>query len=732
MQKIEIPKQIFDKYFLNKGSVEIESGEKVLHSDTGEIQTAEGNKHKDGGIKTELSDGSQVLSDFTKINAKNSKYFNDIFNINSKPTDTFAKTLDKIETKVGLKKLLEEEKELNLRIEKELQKENPDTQTQDLNMQILSEHSQEINKKKDEIEGVRKIAFQELFEKQEEIPKKNNDETLKQGGEKNSLWKNIRANRGSGKEPTKEMLKQEAKINRMQEGGEQKITPQQIIEAFAEATQKNPQEIVQGLQQMSEEKQQEALSQMLQMLQGQEEQAPQEEQEIMKYGGRLQYAQEGIRVKSKFESSDLYKKQNPNSKSWASFGELLKENSAEVLGEMKRLHPELYGKYFKDDKVPTYDKIKSFQEGVNSKYEDIKKDYVKKYGADSEQVKNLDDAIGKDKFLPMRDEYDEKQDAILNKEIRGTDSFLGNFTSTRPNFSIEVLPKEDLERVNKEGVNTASQLRDKFPDLYDKYVKPQGLNSDFWLGKIAESNNTPIDQPKNEAVQDAVNSNVNRPDRLVLPNIPTYYGQAPTPPEPVYKGDISLQRLEPTKISTEPNLVEAQRQMMGAQGSLEGLSPEQRAVAMQNMYTQNQQATNQAISNAQIANTNSQMQVDQFNIGQAGKEEVANLQNAMSFEQRNLGTKAKYEANLNRYFNNIAAVDKQNWMDVNNLNLLNARSDNFQTDGTNFYRTAENPTFNNPFGQSYAKMSENDKLALLEKEVKDKKKAIAKSQKSAT
>ena len=32
-------------------------------------------------------------------------------------------------------------------------------------------------------------------------------------GVENSLWNNIRASKGSGKKPTKEMLKQEKKIN---------------------------------------------------------------------------------------------------------------------------------------------------------------------------------------------------------------------------------------------------------------------------------------------------------------------------------------------------------------------------------------------------------------------------------------------------------------------------------------------------------------------------------------
>lgn len=35
---------------------------------------------------------------------------------------------------------------------------------------------------------------------------------------KRGLWDNIRANKGSGKKPTKEMLKQEAKIKRDEQG----------------------------------------------------------------------------------------------------------------------------------------------------------------------------------------------------------------------------------------------------------------------------------------------------------------------------------------------------------------------------------------------------------------------------------------------------------------------------------------------------------------------------------
>tara|TARA_R110000787_G_C13212713_1_gene425330 strand:+ start:125 stop:502 length:378 start_codon:yes stop_codon:yes gene_type:complete len=40
---------------------------------------------------------------------------------------------------------------------------------------------------------------------------------------KRGLWDNIRANKGSGKKPTKEMLKQERKINTNKMGGKRKL-----------------------------------------------------------------------------------------------------------------------------------------------------------------------------------------------------------------------------------------------------------------------------------------------------------------------------------------------------------------------------------------------------------------------------------------------------------------------------------------------------------------------------
>jgi hypothetical protein len=56
------------------------------------------------------------------------------------------------------------------------------------------------------------------------------EQEFKNGGEKNSLWKNIRANRGSGRKPTKEMLEQERKIKRKEDGGAIPISSQGMYE----------------------------------------------------------------------------------------------------------------------------------------------------------------------------------------------------------------------------------------------------------------------------------------------------------------------------------------------------------------------------------------------------------------------------------------------------------------------------------------------------------------------
>lgn len=150
----------------NMGNVEVESGEVVQNSQTGQIQQVVGEKHEDGGVNVNLPNGSKVLSDYTKIGAAKAKYFRKELDIKVKSTDTYASVMDKFEKKIGWKALIEQEEET---IEEIGEQEQSDIQsaTKDLNLNALSTTLQEIQQKKELATPVQKEAFNKIFDKQE-------------------------------------------------------------------------------------------------------------------------------------------------------------------------------------------------------------------------------------------------------------------------------------------------------------------------------------------------------------------------------------------------------------------------------------------------------------------------------------------------------------------------------------------------------------------------------------
>ena len=163
-------------------TVELEKDEFTLNSQTGEIQKVVGEKHTNGGVKSDLPAGSQVLSNYTKIGAKTAKELKEMFDISIKPKDTFAKVMDKIDAKIGYKETIEEETEYLKTLEKQQTLDTNDA-TKKLNEQHLAKELKENEDKKAELEDKRIEAFQSLFEIQESRPKKGDGtEVLKKEG----------------------------------------------------------------------------------------------------------------------------------------------------------------------------------------------------------------------------------------------------------------------------------------------------------------------------------------------------------------------------------------------------------------------------------------------------------------------------------------------------------------------------------------------------------------------
>jgi hypothetical protein len=473
---------------------------------------------------------------------------------------------------------------------------------------------------------------------------------------------------GISKERAQELIQ-------MQMGGQIPQQPQgqeeQIMQMVMQMLQSGatPEEAVQQLIQ-SGVPQDQAVQVVEMMMQQSQGEGQMEGQMSNPQGEQMEIAQQGGRIGNKYEDNQLFKKQEATTEDWNTFGELLKTNPTQVTAEIKRLHPELYNKFFVDGLLPK-SKVDAFQNAIDDKYKLILDDAKKLYVNDPEKLKQLEAQIEQDKFINY---------SMEAPSVRGRDNKFGNYTATRPNFAFNILPKEELDKVNKAGVNTASELKDKFPDLYKQYVEPKGLKSDFWLSDI----NQPLQAQTNIAPQNEAVNNQVQPQQVkarnYFPMMPQDLRLPPSGVPSLLKSEVNLGRIEPIKQTVEPYLAEQARQQLTAQEQLSatGLPPQiQQALQAQNLAS-GQMASNDAISKVEQFNTQNQFQADQFNIGQRAKEDITNEQFAQDYQSKMLGSMANTERDYRAYLNEGNQQNRANWQSVENANLLNRMSENYK------------------------------------------------------
>lgn len=257
------------------GNVNMEDSEFIKRT-TGQVQQVVGEKHvRNGkeaeGVDVNLEEGDKTLSNtkILPIGAKNAKELKDRYNITVKAKDTFASVQKKVDLKIGYKK---ETEKLASWIEKFGNNEKlKDKTTKELNAPIIEEKMLASKAKIEALNEVRGMVFEDLYARQEQIPKK---------GKPGDLFTD------SGK------LVTEKNEGVAQQGGEQQDQATALIQAYAEASGQDPQALIEQISQMQPEEQAQALQQMAQELQvGQEqEQSGQEEQQEMQQGGLMDMA----------------------------------------------------------------------------------------------------------------------------------------------------------------------------------------------------------------------------------------------------------------------------------------------------------------------------------------------------------------------------------------------------------------------------------------------------------
>ena len=275
------------------------------------------------------------------------------------------------------------------------------------------------------------------------------------------------------------------------------------------------------------------------------------------------------------------------------------------------------------------------------------------------------------------------------------------------------VPEQDVKKIvqdvgfSKEGVK-------KLDGLFGAFTSTRPLyNFSKKDGKI-EVTPTEVDPTTNQPVRGkdlgAKTVMANLPQDLLLP---------PSSLARLYKGEVRFGELDPTKMSAKAQNVEAERQRQTAAKELYFLNPQQRAALMASGLGQTQMATNQAIGQAEMFNAQQKQQVDQFNLQNNMKEDLTNIELNQDFERRNLAGQGKYEANMRGFYNNMNAINRQNFADVRDLNLANAWFDKYQTDGSNIMFMPSDTVLNSQgtmkgiTKEQYDKMTDAQKQAFL-------------------
>jgi len=635
----------------NNPSVEIENAEHVKDGEDGMVRKAVGETHEQGGIKTSLPSGSKVLSDFTKIGATNAKSFSDKYGIKAKATDTFAKVMDKVNKKIGVTDLIEEEKEYFKKVDKTLKIE--DENTKELNMEFLSKEVKEVQDKKLELQSEQSKIFEDIFEAQESIPKRGDGtEILKDGGKKCEEGGMIIS------DEVRQLAKQYniseerlAELMKMQEGGiqnqqeeviegsqsntqeEQKeITQEQIIQAYAQATQQDPQAIIEQLQAISPEEQQNALQQMLDSLQ----QGGEEQQPMMQEGGKLTDAQKRERFNEFYKQAVTLGYEgdaDPNAKD-------LNKEAGKLQKFMVEKHPTTVTEYAKQAKLTA--------KGVS---------YLQKNNP--ELFKQAGVPVNKPSTGYTEEEL-KKVSELAQKENRVPDTFWNEqFQDNKWDYRFPLV-----------SPSTLSTPKIETPKINAPLPNIQQLQT-----PVTPTEDTLPTQEDATVVQRNLTKNI-------IPDLFTPFRTTPSSVTNPYLQQVNLGRKEAQKGSVENSLVANSSAMQTAYEQTKDLPPALRASMLANLLGQEQQANTQAITTQELADIASEDATATFNIGQSGKEQLLNEGLKKQYETEAFATMNNSENAWNKYYNAVEGDRRQNFEDIRDLNLTNATMDNYQTTGS--------------------------------------------------
>lgn len=651
------------------GNVNLENNEFVKRTD-GLVQPVVGEPHiKNGkiaeGVNAQLNEGDKVLSDFIKLRAKDIKELKEQYKISLKVGDTPAKALKKIEAKIGLTKETNKLATLAEGLEKVLK--IKDTTTKDLSLQTFQTLIATQNEKINSLKQISAVAFDDVFEMQEEQPKKGdgnqlfdkngkevaekNEGVMQQGGVMEMAQKyGISKERAEelismqmgGMQSAQEEVQEGQQSNPQEEQGEVS-QEEQIIQMIMQSLQQGatPEQIVEQLISMGlpQEQAVQVVQMVIEQAQAPQQEAPQmqEEQMAMQGGGQV-YAQSGTGFS--FSTRNTPKIANYDTEGVS----ILNQDTLDNVESIQSYTGKGYGAKMADVQktianhswyFDTDAKKKAFTEAVLKKGEQPEvKAFQTAYNLELEKRARV---VG----IPESDIKNIISDVgFSNSGVKKLDGLFGAFTSTRPLYNFTKKDDKVVVKPEVQKTETDVALEEKAKQV--DYKAPQVRN--------------------------------------VIPLLPENLRMFPSAIPPLRKSEINLERMQPIKATTEPYLAEQASQQLTNREQLvaSGLPPQIQQALSASSGAAGQMAANDAISKVENYNRQNQFVTDQFNIGQRAKEDITNEQFRQDYQTKMLGSIANTERDRNNFYiqSNLDNVNK--WNTINDANVINARNENYQ------------------------------------------------------
>jgi hypothetical protein len=165
--------------------------------------------------------------------------------------------------------------------------------------------------------------------------------------------------------------------------------------------------------------------------------------------------------------------------------------------------------------------------------------------------------------------------------------------------------------------------------------------------------------------------------------------QSPLPPSALQgtlKPEARFDRVSATEIDATPYLQSIRDNSQAQMQSLEGLSPNVRQAIMQNANAASQDQESKTRMNIDTAYLQSQEKAQYTNAQTQMREQLQNNNYRQGYESRMFSAQAKTDNDVDGYYNQLQDINKQRYMDINNLNLANANNEDVYFDGQSYKR----------------------------------------------